>query len=789
MMRKKRCINKFILLVFISCFITFLPFTANSALQKIGVVGAANQSLSAIGGNKETRQLKLGDDIFLNDTIITNTSGKAQLLFLDKSALNVGPNSSIVVDKFVYNPAESGGEFTMRSTKGAFRFIGGALSKKQEVKLKTPVGTIGIRGGIFQSDTNPTTGATTATYIYGEQLSMTNSQGVSTQVTDQGYATSLASATSIPTAPKAVDVSVIAKDMQNFLGTIGQSGGASAVPSTKDIEKTNVISDSAGMQRQNNNSNQQQPNDPANQQGGDNKQNGQGQNTNNNNNQQGQGSGDNKQPVNNNQNNNQGSNSSYNNGNNTAAAGNNQGGNAMPRDPGVLTNDGGYIDAQGNKRSASDLATYRREQATTTGNSNNASPTATYNGPGQPNTVAAGYHSPAMNNTTNGGYYATGTAAGAPGSAAAGYNNTGSTYYGGGAYMNNNAAATSYTGAANTYNNTGGMYNPGGGGYYGGTAATPTAGNYNTYGSYNQPAAPYTFITYGVTGGTSNVGGTNYYNPTSNMIYNVYNPLTGITTSYTDPNAAAVAQAAIIASQTTAGNNYNNSNVDFNAMQTAQNVAINTNVQTFSGTVPKYSMDNIALPVGNVSSSLIEQRNFASKDSLKTDMTTNKAQHCNNCNFVNWDVWANVIPDTTSVTASTVQAKVVPYVFGSQTTTIPGTVPSPINATYNGATTINVNNGGTITSQQGTISASITLNGSATLTGLSFNVPQTGGSLSLSGGSVGIGTTFNGISVAGGGFTGTVNGALFGPSAENIGGNMNFSGNGMTGAGVYVGGR
>ena len=78
-------------------------------------------------------------------------------------------------------------------------------------------------------------------------------------------------------------------------------------------------------------------------------------------------------------------------------------------------------------------------------------------------------------------------------------------------------------------------------------------------------------------------------------------------------------------------------------------------------------------------------------------------------------------------------------------------------------------------------------------------MPQTGAVLNYSGAAVPItgSSVFSGLSVSGGGLTGTVNGALFGPTAQNIGGNMNFT-NGVgsvggagntSGAGVYIGKR
>lgn len=61
------------------------------------------------------------------------------MLLVDGSTFTVGPGSSVVVDKFVYNPASGRGARIASFSKGALRFVGGKLSKNDPgVKVKTP---------------------------------------------------------------------------------------------------------------------------------------------------------------------------------------------------------------------------------------------------------------------------------------------------------------------------------------------------------------------------------------------------------------------------------------------------------------------------------------------------------------------------------------------------------------------------------------------------------------------------------------------------------------------------
>jgi len=81
---------------------------AQAALEqdqtKIGVVGAAKQNLSAIDQQEMKRTLVTGDDVIFEETITTDKVGRSQLIFMDKSTLTIGPNSSVVIDKFVFDP-------------------------------------------------------------------------------------------------------------------------------------------------------------------------------------------------------------------------------------------------------------------------------------------------------------------------------------------------------------------------------------------------------------------------------------------------------------------------------------------------------------------------------------------------------------------------------------------------------------------------------------------------------------------------------------------------------------
>jgi hypothetical protein len=109
----------------------------------IGLASAAKNEVIVVGD--ASRGLKAGDTIFQNQHIRTGRDSAAQLLFRDETALTMGPNSSLVLDKAVYDPEKHKGEITVRAVSGAFRFISGS-SPTGSYSINTPAGTVGIRG-------------------------------------------------------------------------------------------------------------------------------------------------------------------------------------------------------------------------------------------------------------------------------------------------------------------------------------------------------------------------------------------------------------------------------------------------------------------------------------------------------------------------------------------------------------------------------------------------------------------------------------------------------------------
>ena len=89
-----------------------------------------------------------GGAIHRDERISTNASGVGAFLFDDGTKLAVGPNSSVVIDKYVYGGGSTVKQLALGATKGTLRWISGK-SDHSAYKITTPSGTLGVRGTAF----------------------------------------------------------------------------------------------------------------------------------------------------------------------------------------------------------------------------------------------------------------------------------------------------------------------------------------------------------------------------------------------------------------------------------------------------------------------------------------------------------------------------------------------------------------------------------------------------------------------------------------------------------------
>ncbi len=93
----------------------------------------------------------LGAAVYQTDVITTGKDGSVGLLFDDDSRLSTGPNSTLALDKFSFDPASHEGSFDVSMKKGTLSVISGKLTQKTPgaLKVKTPAAILAVRGTEF----------------------------------------------------------------------------------------------------------------------------------------------------------------------------------------------------------------------------------------------------------------------------------------------------------------------------------------------------------------------------------------------------------------------------------------------------------------------------------------------------------------------------------------------------------------------------------------------------------------------------------------------------------------
>jgi hypothetical protein len=151
---------------------------AGPASAQIGVISATDGGLARQDGNVQVGQ-----------RIATTADGHAHLIFVDGSAVTVGPNSAVAIDNYSYDAASKKGALTLNVEQGAVRFVGGAISKTNDVEIMTPSGKVAIRGGIAAVSVG--SGETRASFLAGSAMRVTG-RGITETATRAGSQISVA---------------------------------------------------------------------------------------------------------------------------------------------------------------------------------------------------------------------------------------------------------------------------------------------------------------------------------------------------------------------------------------------------------------------------------------------------------------------------------------------------------------------------------------------------------------------------------------------------------------------
>ena len=131
------------------------PAIADSSTKPIGKVVAVTGSVTVehagavvvqANTSDERSRTKIGDLVYQGDTVQTGPDGRVGINFIDGASFNLSSNARMALDEYVYDPNGKSNSTFFSLAKGTFTFVSGKVAKTGDMKIDTPVATMGIRG-------------------------------------------------------------------------------------------------------------------------------------------------------------------------------------------------------------------------------------------------------------------------------------------------------------------------------------------------------------------------------------------------------------------------------------------------------------------------------------------------------------------------------------------------------------------------------------------------------------------------------------------------------------------
>ncbi len=128
-----------------------------SADEAVGRVAVVTGNVTIIR-NGVTVTVNAGDTILKNDVVQTGAGATCGLALNDGSTFNLTGGARLAINEFVYDPNGTANASLTTLIQGAATFVAGQIAKTGDMKVATPVATMGIRGTAVILDINAADG-------------------------------------------------------------------------------------------------------------------------------------------------------------------------------------------------------------------------------------------------------------------------------------------------------------------------------------------------------------------------------------------------------------------------------------------------------------------------------------------------------------------------------------------------------------------------------------------------------------------------------------------------------
>ena len=127
-----------------------MPLLSHAQAETVGSVKTVTgDAWVSTGGQRVKAQV--GTAVFLGSQLKTAKTGSLGVTFKDSTLMSFGPDTEMTVDEYLFAPLEGKLKLNARLDKGSLNYVSGVIAKLRPdaVNVKTPTGTIGVRGTQF----------------------------------------------------------------------------------------------------------------------------------------------------------------------------------------------------------------------------------------------------------------------------------------------------------------------------------------------------------------------------------------------------------------------------------------------------------------------------------------------------------------------------------------------------------------------------------------------------------------------------------------------------------------
>lgn len=144
--KMKRTIQKFLA----TGLLFMLAWTSQTHAETVGFIKTVSGDAWVTNAGQRVKA-QAGMPVLLGSQLKTAKAASLGVTFKDNTLMSFGPDTELTVDEYLFAPAQGQLKLGARLDKGSLNYVSGMIAKlkPEAVTVKTPTGTIGVRGTQF----------------------------------------------------------------------------------------------------------------------------------------------------------------------------------------------------------------------------------------------------------------------------------------------------------------------------------------------------------------------------------------------------------------------------------------------------------------------------------------------------------------------------------------------------------------------------------------------------------------------------------------------------------------